>query len=316
MPRPPRLDAPGVTHHVTIRGIDGRDIFGDDRDRLEFLRRLHSERADAGFACLAWALMSNHVHLILRTGSVPLSKYMQRLNGGYAIAFNRRHLRRGYLLQDRFHSSVIDDDAYLSVAVRYVFLNPVRAGLVRSVAALSSFPWTGYSELTGKYPRGIIDVDEVFEWLAPGAAEVGAALLYWMSALEEVDVVLSPSNEGPRAVAENAHRPALESDVDAVPRGVRVAKNRARGWTLDALIAWTAAMFRVSERDLRCGRRSADEARARAVIAAFANSELGLDLKVVAAATGVTGAGISRASRRGGEIVRTDQLYLPTFPPE
>jgi REP element-mobilizing transposase RayT len=305
MARPPRHDAPGVIHHVTIRGIERRDIFDDDRDRLEFLRRLREEQSQAGFACLAWALMSNHVHLIVKTGLVPLSKFMQRLNGGYALAFNRRHERTGYLLQDRFHSSLIEDDAYRSVAVRYVFLNPVRAGVVPCVAALESFPWTGFSELTGRCPRGILAVDEVLDLL--GAARRGdrATLTEWVRAVADID--LEPV---PHALPESAG-----SSPARVPSEARAAHHRARGWTLDHLIAWAAAACGASEVHVRSGRRGRSESRARAVIASLGTGDLGLDLTSIATGTGVKLPAISRAVRRGDAIVRTNDLRLPRNPP-
>lgn len=305
MARPPRHDAPGVIHHVTIRGIERRDIFDDDRDRLEFLRRLREEQSQAGFACLAWALMSNHVHLIVKTGLVPLSKFMQRLNGGYALAFNRRHERTGYLLQDRFHSSLIEDDAYRSVAVRYVFLNPVRAGVVPCVAELESFPWTGFSELTGRCPRGILAVDEVLDLL--GAARRGdrATLTEWVRAVAHID--LEPV---PHALPESA-----SSSPARVPSEARAAHHRARGWTLDHLIAWAAAACGACEVHVRSGRRGRSESRARAVIASLGTGDLGLDLTSIATGTGVKLPAISRAVRRGDALVRTNALRLPRNPP-
>ena len=295
MPRPPRRDAPGTTHHVTIRGIDGRDLFCDPADRLDFLGRLCREREESGFTCLAWALMSNHVHLVVRTGSVPLSTFMQRLNGGYALAFNRRHARTGYLLQGRFHSSVVEDDAYRSVAVRYVLLNPVRAGMLGSVRALASYPWTSYSELTGVYRRGIVAVAEVLEWLAPLEGDTRGALACWVEAVAGVDPV--PLLAGGRVGAPTRRRAVGHSGEAELPE-VRAARRRARGWSLDGLITWVAARMDVSEDAVRAGRRSRSESRARAVIAGLASVELAIDLTSVATATGVSLAGASRAARR------------------
>jgi REP element-mobilizing transposase RayT len=312
MPRPPRRDAPGATHHVTIRGIEGRDIFLDPADRLDFLARLSRGRDESGFTCLAWSLMSNHVHLVLQTGAVPLSALMQRLNGGYALAFNRRHGRSGYLLQDRFHSSVIEDDAYRSVAVRYVLLNPVRAGIVPSVAALGSYPWTSYSELTGVYSRGIVAVAEIVAWLAPREPDVRRALEDWMEAVARVDPL--PLLAVDRVERSPRRRSPCASGGCELPE-VRAARHRARGWSLDALIGWVAAGRAVSEEAIRAGRRSRSESHARAVIAALASSELAVDLTSVAAATGVSLAAVSRAARRGEAIVRREGWHLPTDPP-
>ena len=97
MPRQPRLDAPGALHHVMGRGIDGIKIFSNRKDREGFLERLADLcRADA-LSVYAWALMSNHFHLLLRTGNQPLSASMRKLLTGYVVNYNRRHNRYGHL---------------------------------------------------------------------------------------------------------------------------------------------------------------------------------------------------------------------------
>jgi REP element-mobilizing transposase RayT len=97
MARVARRDAPGAVHHVLLRGIERRRIFRDDPDRRDFLSRLGLQVREGGGACLAWVLMQNHVHMVLRTGDRPLSQVMLRLNTGYARQFNLRHRRSGYL---------------------------------------------------------------------------------------------------------------------------------------------------------------------------------------------------------------------------
>ena len=93
MARVTRRDGIGVCHHVLVRGIERRAIFHDDVDRRDFVFRLRQQLTEGCGSCLAWVLMSNHVHLVLRTGVRPLSSAMRRLNGGYARAFNVRHGR-------------------------------------------------------------------------------------------------------------------------------------------------------------------------------------------------------------------------------
>ena len=113
MPRTARLDAPGVLHHVMIRGIERRRIFRNDKDREDFIERLETRCTEAQTTCYAWAFMSNHAHFLFRTGTAPLSKLMSRLLTGYVIGFNRRHKRRGQLFQNRYKSIICQEDAYL-----------------------------------------------------------------------------------------------------------------------------------------------------------------------------------------------------------
>ena len=99
MPRGPRLDAPGTLHHVMVRGIERRFIFQDDGDRGDFLARLAKLVEAGALAVYAWALLPNHAHLLVRTGTRPLPRSMRSLLTGYAGAFNRRHHRVGHLFQ-------------------------------------------------------------------------------------------------------------------------------------------------------------------------------------------------------------------------
>jgi REP element-mobilizing transposase RayT len=101
MLRKARIDAPGALHHIICRGIERRKIFYDDADRDNFLGRLEEVLIDSSTPCYGWALIPNHVHLLLRTGRVPISTVMRRLLTGYAVSFNRRHRRCGHLFQRR-----------------------------------------------------------------------------------------------------------------------------------------------------------------------------------------------------------------------
>ncbi|NIN00963.1 MAG: transposase, partial [candidate division Zixibacteria bacterium] len=88
----------------TIRGIERRKIFQDDKDRENFLQRLGDILTESSTACYGWALMPNHAHLLLRTGLVPIATVMRRLLTGYGVSYNRRHRRHGQLFQNRYKS--------------------------------------------------------------------------------------------------------------------------------------------------------------------------------------------------------------------
>jgi REP element-mobilizing transposase RayT len=131
------------------RGIERRAIFRGDPDRADFRARLGDLALEAETAVYAWCLVPNHFHLLLRSGSAPLSAFMRRLLTGYAVAFNRRHRRSGHLFQNRFKSIVVEEEPYLLELVRYIHLNPVRAGLVSDLDALDGYEWTGHGALMG-----------------------------------------------------------------------------------------------------------------------------------------------------------------------
>lgn len=144
MPRLARLDAPGVLHHVIIRGIERRKIFLDNADRDDILDRISNILPEANMACYAWALMSNHAHFLFRTGGVGLSTVMRRLLTGYAVSFNHRHKRYSHLFQNRYKSIICQEDVYFKELVRYIHLNPVRAKLVSGIGELNRYKYCGH----------------------------------------------------------------------------------------------------------------------------------------------------------------------------
>lgn len=164
MPRTARLDAPGVLHHVIIRGIEKTDIFQSNKDREDFLERLSNLCPEMEIKCYAWAFMSNHAHFLFHTGQEPLSNFMRRLLTGYVIGFNRRHNRRGHLFQNRFKSIICQEETYLRELVRYIHLNPIRAGIVKTLEELKHYKYSGHSTLMGKLKREWQDTDYVLKY--------------------------------------------------------------------------------------------------------------------------------------------------------
>lgn len=146
MSRPLRIEFPGATYHITSRGNRRADIFLDAQDRRRMLDVVAEamERHDA--EVFAFCQMGNHYHLVLRTRRANVSRVMRHVNGEYARAFNLRHSLDGHLFQRRFHSVLVDGDAYLMELCRYVELNPVRAGLV---ARAEDWMWSSFRTNTG-----------------------------------------------------------------------------------------------------------------------------------------------------------------------
>jgi len=145
MPRGPRLDAPGTLHHVIIRGIEQGLIVWDDEDRKNFIGRLGTLAKETGTTVYAWALMSNHAHMLVRSGKCGIPGFMRRLLTGYAVTYNRRHNRWGHVFQNRYKSIVCEEEGYFLRLVSYIHLNPLRAGLVHTLEELDSYSWCGHS---------------------------------------------------------------------------------------------------------------------------------------------------------------------------
>lgn len=132
------------------RGNDRRSIFQDDADHLMYLRLLGKVTSAMEWRCLAYCLMTNHVHLLLETPHANLSEGMRRLQSSYTKAFNGRRQRSGHLFQGRFGSELVDSNEQLVVAARYIDANPVEAGLCDRA---EDWQWSStYAEAVGQSP--------------------------------------------------------------------------------------------------------------------------------------------------------------------
>lgn len=150
MPRQARIDVAGSLHHIICRGIEGTDIFCDNADRDDFVSRLVEITTKTSTCCFAWALIPNHLHLLLETGMMPIASLMQKLLTGYAITFNLSHKRHGHLFQNRYKSILCQEETYLLELVRYIHLNPLRACLVSSLESLRDYRYCGHGCLLGR----------------------------------------------------------------------------------------------------------------------------------------------------------------------
>lgn len=146
MPRQPRQDHEGAVHHVFGRGNDQRLIYRDEEDYGRFLHKLATLAEEFGVELIAYCLMPNHYHMILRTGAIPLSRFMHRLLTSYAVSFNQRWGTVGHPFQGRFKNRLCRDDNDLRGLVRYVHMNPVKANLVADV---DDWMWSSHRVCVG-----------------------------------------------------------------------------------------------------------------------------------------------------------------------
>ncbi len=194
MTRSARQPSESGIHHVMLRGINREPIFRDDEDRERFLNCLAVSKALSGCRVLAYCLMSNHVHLVLRTGTEEVGQVVKRLSVRYVGWHNRKYGRVGHLFQDRFKSRPVDDDEYLQTLLRYVWANPVEAGIVEQA---QDYRW-GSLGLLG-CPDSVVDESELLR-LIP------------LESLRELARLPIPSDWVPRIDPES--RP-LRSDAEA-----------------------------------------------------------------------------------------------------
>lgn len=153
MARKPRVEYSGAFYHVICRGNQRQAIFHDDDDRKHYLESLEQYRERYEFTVYAYVLMSNHVHWLMETGKVPLSRIMQGLQQRYTGYFNRKYKKVGHLFQGRYKAILCDRDAYLLELVRYLHLNP---GRMRTPLDPWRYRWSSHGAYLGK--SGLVQV--------------------------------------------------------------------------------------------------------------------------------------------------------------
>ncbi|MDP2992941.1 MAG: transposase [Deltaproteobacteria bacterium] len=317
MPRQARLDAPGTLHHVMIRGIEGREIFRDNADRKDFISRIGQLVEKTGTRILAWALMNNHVHLLLFSGHQGISTFMRRLLTGYAIHYNRRHHRTGHLFQNRYKSIICEEEPYLLALVCYIHLNPLRASIVKSIEELDRYPWSGHSVLVGKIKNNWQERDYV---LRQFSEYKGKAVRTYRKFMEE------GKDQGKRSelIGGGLIRSlggwsqvlSLRGKKDSITHDARILGGedfvteilkeadrnlkrqlRPRGKTalIDQFIKKICKEEGINERELSMGGRRRKVSRARARIANQLSSELGIPAAEIARHLGVCTSAIIKA---------------------
>jgi REP element-mobilizing transposase RayT len=332
MPRKARIDTPGALHHVLVRGIERRKIFYDDLDRDNFLERLGVILTETSTPCFAWALIPNHLHLLLRTGVTPISTVMRRLLTGHAVSFNRRHRRHGQLFQNRYKSILCQEDLYLLELVRYIHLNPLRARLVKALADLDKYPYSGHSVLMGKREHDWQDSDYILkryhsnystarqryrEYLKKGIADgrrpelVGGGLIRSAGGWSAV-----------KALRKGADRmkgdERILGDGDFVETVLKAAQEnlkrkyelQARGYTFDWLVKRVAQVLELEPKDVLAAGKYAQSVRARSLLCYWGVRELGMTTVELAKKVNLAQPTVSQAVSRGQKIAEEQGLNL------
>ena len=296
------------------------------------MARLATACRDGGASVLAWALLPNHLHVLLRSEHATLSRLMHRVLGGYAGTFNRRHHRHGHLFQNRFKSIVVEDEPYLLQLVRYIHLNPLRAGLVTDVATLDHDRWTGHSRLMGFIEDGWQDVDSVLGRFGTRVGEARHA--YRRFVLEGVGDGRRPELRGGglrrsrgacdvvATLARGRERWAFDERVlgssdfvlhlqeEELARRQWGRRPRPRGDTLPRIVRAVAAHTGVSAAALCSGSKRRDVVQARALLSFLAVNEAAISAAAVAGAVNVTARAVVRVLALGARVADALPLHL------
>jgi REP element-mobilizing transposase RayT len=332
MPRKARIDAAGAIQHIIIRGIERKKIFCNDADRRNFLDRLGTVLSETQTPCFAWALLPNHVHLLLRTGIVPIATVMRRLLTGYAVSFNRKYRRHGQLFQNRYKSILCQEDIYFKELVRYIHLNPLRANFVSDMKALDRYPWCGHSAAMGKIRRDWQSSEYVLKIFDPkvskarqsyrtfvqkGIAEgrrpelTGGGLIRSLGGWQQVKAL---RKKGIRFKGDER----ILGDSEFVERVLKAAEDRlerryaleVRGYDFGKAVARVAAVLNIEARDVLSRSKDSQTVKARRLLCYWANRELGMATVEIARRLKISQSAVSRASRCGEKIASENGFQL------
>ena len=316
MPRTARIDAPNLLHHVIARGIERRDIFLDDDDRRNFLERLSTLFAETSTRCFAWALMKNHFHLLLMPEAQPLATFMRRLLTGHALFFNRRHARSGHLFQNRYKSIVCEEEPYLLELIRYIHLNPLRAGAVLDLTGLDGYPWSGHAVLMGMKQLAGYDAEGVLHLFAGSRNQarkryrsfmedgvpqgrrnelVGGGLRRSQGMAGGEDIAIEPFDErilGSGPFVEEILSKILPADHLVTKRPLPDLAEKIAGW------------FDIPSTDILRPGKARKPAAARSVLCYLAVREMGYPGREVGTFLHLGSSGVSLAAKRGEKYVR------------
>jgi len=308
------------------RGIERRRIFQSDGDRRRFVDRLAKVVCDGNALLYAWSLLPNHIHLMLRTGPTGLSLLMHRLLTGYAVTFNRRHNRCGHLFQNRFKSTLVDDATYLLELIRYVHLNPIRAGVLAGLDELDGYRWTGHAALVGTVPpppwQNVATVLEQFDsdperarwmyrrFLSDGLAEPSsdhngdgfvrnASQWQWVPSLKRGREAWAFAE---RILGTAAFTEALNTTLAPVSPSPPRSTSEDVDVDVTRLVADVATCLKLSPQQILGSGRSGPVVNARACLAYILVRQRGFSLTRTALALGGTKWSINRALQRSAAL--------------
>ena len=167
MARSARITSSTGIYHVILRGINQQDIFEEKDDKIKFLYILSDVKEKCHFSLYAYALMSNHIHLLMKTNDKPIDQVMRQIGSKYVLWYNTKYQRTGPLFQDRFKSEPIEDEKYLMTVICYIHYNPLRGGISPSLSYdFSSYPdylsAAGIETLPRPLAQSLVDTRPMF----------------------------------------------------------------------------------------------------------------------------------------------------------
>lgn len=310
MPRADRILVEGGLYHVYNRLGRGEQFFQQEAEARQFVSLLREVVERDSLTVYAWCLMSNHYHLAVRTGAVPLDRPIHSLQQRVTRGINARNRVYGPLWQGRYRSKVVNDQRYLDQLLVYIHLNPIMAGIVDDPA---DYPWSGHLELLGKIRPPIVDLDEVLRVFGNTRRAARAAYVRRLKgSLEETWIGEEPGHLPWWRIG----RPPKSEDEDPE---IAINERRAKEelgpeWRpsckANEFIARAADLLGVSAEDLRSRKRAVNLVQARETILVLGVERWGIKVKDIARVFGKSSSGMSQALSRAVERRATDPAFL------
>jgi len=332
MPRQARIDAPGALHHIMVRGIERRKIFKDNKDKDNFVERLGDILKNTSTSCYAWSLLSNHIHLLLRTGDHPIATVMRRLLTGYAVTFNRRYNRHGQLFQNRYKSILCQEDPYFIELVRYIHLNPLRVKIVKNYGGLGRYKYCGHGVILGNKRNDWQDIDYVLvyfskrrkdaqrqykEYVSEGIEKgrrpdlVGGGLIRSLGGWSEARKLGKSERrlKGDERILGDSQF-VLDTLQVADEKFERKYELKALGYDIDAVGERVGEIFNIDPSEIYSPGKYKRIIKPRSVFCFWAVHELGETATSLSKILGLTQPGVSKSVIRGEKIVKDMNLKL------
>lgn len=184
MARKPRIEFEGAFYHVIVRGNQKQKVFRDDADYTKYHQLLTIYKNRYQHSVYAYVLMSNHVHLLIETREIPLSRIMQGITQSYTLYFNKKYRTVGHLFQGRYKAILCDREAYLLSLLKYIHENPIRARLTENI---NVYPWSSHLAYVGKSnPLSLVDTDQVLRMFSESKVRARRRYVAFMTDVESM----------------------------------------------------------------------------------------------------------------------------------
>jgi putative transposase len=275
MPRRLRVHLPGGFYHATLRGNHRQPVFRAETDRhlLNAIVAKSLEKCSARLHAFCW--MTNHLHFLMQVSDEPLGGVMREIASNYARAFQQQLATTGHLFERRYHATLVEADSYLLELLRYIHLNPVKAGIAQRAAG---YRWSSHHAYAGGVGPGWLTTDFILPMFAPEPGAAHAAYRTFL-ALELPDDAIDEAKLGQTAIL--GSKEFVARVAGAVPNAAP-AMARPTGQRLEDLLSEACNRFDIDKQVLLSEARDAKLIRARAWFAQQATERSVASLSAVA----------------------------------